>query len=103
MTLAVAVDFRADSFVATRRGAPCTTRLWPGKISARFSPFARISAAVLVRYFLALAPSVSLDFPTCIVGREQPYRSIAGSGTAIDAATTAAVGTRTIRPGARFP
>src|SRR5690348_2464741 len=103
MTLAVAVDFGADPFVATRRDGPCTTRLWPGKISARFSPFARISAAVVVWYFLAIAPSVSPDFTTCIVECELPYRSIAGSGTAIDAATTAAVGTRTTCPGTRFP
>jgi hypothetical protein len=45
---------------------PRTTSDWPGKIKARRRPFARIKAAVVVWYFLAIPPSVSPDLTTCV-------------------------------------
>jgi len=43
---------------------PRITSDWPGKMSARRSPFARINAAVVVWYFLAMPPSVSPERTT---------------------------------------
>ena len=49
------------------RCAPPTASDWPGKMIARRSPFLFMSTAVVVWYFLAIPPSVSPDFTTCMV------------------------------------
>ena len=59
--LAVVRDFadRLDVDAARLDDGFPTTSDWPGKMTARLSPFARISAAVVMWYFFAIPLRVS--------------------------------------------
>ena len=57
-------DFAAIVFDGALDEPPRITSDWPGKMSARRSPLARISAAVVVLYFFAMPPSVSPERTT---------------------------------------